>query len=388
MALMGVICAAGLSSCGDDDSSWCGHKHVAVEQPAADEEKHETPDQTVEAQQKELLDYMIFTIGDKVRQQAAQPMWREDVRDMRNKLEAYLTHLKETGADAMTIVRLGLLLADATRDMAAYSRAEGLYQDTLKDLDALPEDVRAGVPARRIRSALSNGIGSCYLMQRKFTEALPHYEEALRLDKELYDSLAPADGQPLPEGEEMSDDLAQDTFLYVLINKKSKNVKFIITLTQEENSNYLKGRINKEMIAEYLKEFNTIFMCGPKELYQAMNEILSEFHIPKKSVHFENFSTSYNALDKKEYELKVILKNDFVLTTCKSDETLLTSLEKAGIKAPSLCRVGMCGFCKSILLEGKIKMVGNNMSKAESEHDYIHPCVSYPESDIVLRLDI
>ena len=209
MALIGVICAAGLSSCGDDDNSWCGHKHVAVEQPAADEENHAAPDQTVEAQQKELLDYMIFTIGDKVRQQAAQPMWREDVRDMRNKLEAYLTHLKETGADAMTIVRLGLLLADATLDMAAYSRAEGLYQDTLKDLDALPEDVRAGVPARRIRSALSNGIGSCYLMQRKFTEALPHYEEALRLDKELYDSLAPADGQPLPEGEEMSDDLAQ-----------------------------------------------------------------------------------------------------------------------------------------------------------------------------------
>ncbi len=172
------------------------------------------------------------------------------------------------------------------------------------------------------------------------------------------------------------------------INKKSKKVKFVITLTREEKEGYFSGHINKEMLEPYLKEFNTIFMCGPKTLYKTMNEILSEFNIPKKSVHYENFFVDYTPSEIQEYELKVILKNDFVLAKCKSNETLLVSMEKAGIKAPSMCRVGVCGYCKSILLEGKIKMIGSYLKEAEAENDYIHPCITYPESDIVLRLDI
>ncbi len=172
------------------------------------------------------------------------------------------------------------------------------------------------------------------------------------------------------------------------INKKSKKVKFVITLTRDEQKGYYKGHISKEMLEPYIKEFNTILMCGPKALYKSMNEILSEFDIPKKSVHFENYYMEYKPLEVNTYELKVILKNDFILAKCSSDETLLVAMEKAGINAPSLCRVGVCGYCRSILLEGNVKMIGNNLKKAEAENDYIHPCITYPESDIVLRLDI
>lgn len=172
------------------------------------------------------------------------------------------------------------------------------------------------------------------------------------------------------------------------INAKSKKVRFIITLTREQKEGYLHGHITKTMLEPYIKEFNTVFMCGPKALYKSMNAILSEFSIPKKSVHYENFFMEYTPPEIQTYELKVILKNDFVLTSCRSDETLLVAMERAHIKAPSLCRVGSCGFCRSILLDGKIKMIGASMKKSEVENDYIHPCVSYPESNIVLRIDI
>ncbi len=180
----------------------------------------------------------------------------------------------------------------------------------------------------------------------------------------------------------------QDIIFKKEIMEINKNVKFVITLTREENENYLCGHITKEMLEPYLKEFNTIFMCGPKELYKSMNNILREFNIPKKCVHYEAFKRDYTPLVEESYELKVILKNDFILTTCKSTETLLDAMEKAGIKAPSACRVGTCGFCRSILLEGKIKMVGASLKKTELDNSYIHPCVTYPESDIVLRLDV
>ncbi len=172
------------------------------------------------------------------------------------------------------------------------------------------------------------------------------------------------------------------------INKKSKNVKFIITLTREEKEGYLHGHLTKEMIEPYIKEFNTILMCGPKELYRSMNDILNEFNIPRKSVRYENFFVEYEPQEKITYHVKVVMKNKIEEITCKNDETLLVAMEKAGIKAPSLCRVGECGYCRSVLLEGKVKMIGATLKKAEIENDYIHPCVSFPDSDIVLRLDI
>mgnify|MGYP002423854436 CR=1 FL=1 len=172
------------------------------------------------------------------------------------------------------------------------------------------------------------------------------------------------------------------------INKKSSKVRFVITLTKEEQEGYLHGYINKEMIAPYLQEFNTVLMCGTPSLYKSMNTVLSELNIPKKSVHFEAYAAAYEPEEVKTYELKVILKNDFIETTCRSNETLLVAMEKAKIKAPSLCRVGVCGYCRSILLEGRIKMVGGNINEAEASNDYIHPCVSYPDSNITLRLDI
>ena len=172
------------------------------------------------------------------------------------------------------------------------------------------------------------------------------------------------------------------------INKKSKKVKFVITLTREEKDGFLKGHLSKEMIEPYIKEFNTVLMCGPKELYRSMNEILNEFNIPRKSVHYENFMVEYEPNEKNTYTLKVIMKDQIKKISCKNDETLLVAMEKAGIKAPSLCRVGECGYCRSVLLEGKVKMIGAALKKAEAENDFIHPCVSFPDSDIVLRLDI
>lgn len=172
------------------------------------------------------------------------------------------------------------------------------------------------------------------------------------------------------------------------INRTSKNVSFVITLTQEEKKDYHHGYIDADFISPYIKEFNTILMCGPKSIYQAMNEVLLSFDIPRKSVHYENFSMDYTPDEVKTYKLRILNKGEVEVVPCKSNETLLVSMEKAGVNAPSMCRVGECGFCRSILIEGKIKMIGAIQARDLSENDYIHPCVTYPESDIVIKLDI
>lgn len=165
------------------------------------------------------------------------------------------------------------------------------------------------------------------------------------------------------------------------INEKCKNIHFVII--NEENSH-----INAEIIKPYMKEFNTVLLSGSKTLYKSMNEVLSELNISKKNVHYEPTLVEYHSDIKEDFNLKIISRDKEFNIPCHSDETLIKSMEKEGIKAPVLCHVGECGFCRSILVEGKVKIVGGKLLDAEIKNDYIHPCITYPESDIIIKLDI
>ena len=200
-ALLGLACTLGLVSCEDK---------AQTEQPSAPAATTPTATETTavadKTSEKEILDYMIFSVGDMVRKQAANPTWRNEVRDMRNQLDAYYQTLNDK-EDLPTRVRLGLLLADTTRDMSAYGKAMDLYNAVKSDWERQDEAARKTPLGRRIRSAVANGLGSCYLAQNKYNEALTYYEEALEMDKALYRDLAPEGDAPLPAGDNISPDL-------------------------------------------------------------------------------------------------------------------------------------------------------------------------------------
>ena len=74
--------------------------------------------------------------------------------------------------------------------------------------------------------------------------------------------------------------------------------------------------------------------------------------------------------------------------SASANETVLTAIERAGIKAPSRCRSGECGWCRSRMLEGSVFIPQENELRrwADKEYGYIHPCSSFPTSDIVLEV--
>ena len=61
-------------------------------------------------------------------------------------------------------------------------------------------------------------------------------------------------------------------------------------------------------------------------------------------------------------------------------------LERAGITAPSRCRSGECSWCRSKLVSGEVFVPEktDGRRRADIEFGYIHPCASFPMSDIVL----
>lgn len=200
----GMACALGMVSCKDKGAEEWNQQQAAqakapVETAAPVKAAAETPSAEA-AEQKELLNYMIFNVGKLAGEQTTNPIWYAQVRDMRNKLEEYYNSIEARGNDPKMSMQLGLLLADITRSMRAYDKALKLYADTLSKWESQPEAERKTLEARRMRSSIANGTGSCYLVQRKAVEALPYYEQALEIDEAIFQELAPADDAPLPAG--------------------------------------------------------------------------------------------------------------------------------------------------------------------------------------------
>ncbi len=52
----------------------------------------------------------------------------------------------------------------------------------------------------------------------------------------------------------------------------------------------------------------------------------------------------------------------------------------------SRCRSGECGICRSKLVSGDVFVLPDNDGRREADRDlgYIHPCSTYPLSDVVM----
>ena len=69
----------------------------------------------------------------------------------------------------------------------------------------------------------------------------------------------------------------------------------------------------------------------------------------------------------------------------KSSESLLTSLERAGVQVNVCCRSGECSLCRVKLENGKVFMPrGALLRHADEKFGYIHSCKAYPISDVRL----
>jgi len=68
-------------------------------------------------------------------------------------------------------------------------------------------------------------------------------------------------------------------------------------------------------------------------------------------------------------------------------EPLLTSLERAGIIVPSLCRSGGCSKCRVKLVSGNVfQPRGARVRASDIRYGYIHSCAAYPITDCEVML--
>ena len=84
------------------------------------------------------------------------------------------------------------------------------------------------------------------------------------------------------------------------------------------------------------------------------------------------------------FRLKVRIGGVTAEVPAKAIETVLVALERANLSPPSQCRSGECGFCRSLLVSGDVYInpEGDGRRGADKQFGYIHPCSSYPITDL------
>lgn len=181
-------------------------------------------------------------------------------------------------------------------------------------------------------------------------------------------------------GAKTEEDLIFKTELDAL---KSDKIKVIYVLSNEKKAGYESGFIGAELIGKYVSGDFTVMMCGPQAMYAFLDKELTKFNLPLRRIKKE--ANTVGMRDVKEAHYKITVKIGFNTYTVDADsrETVLTALERAGLKVPAKCRAGGCGFCHAKLISGKFTISGADKRRlADSKFGYFHPCCSYPDSDM------
>ena len=178
----------------------------------------------------------------------------------------------------------------------------------------------------------------------------------------------------------------------LLIDLDSVNhekIKVIPVLSHEEVEGYEHGFITKELISKYVPERYSVFMCGPDAMYNFVKEEFVKLGLNRYSIRQEHNSIGNREfVEPKVFKLTVHMRDKTYVIDAYQNETLVAALERAGLAAPVRCKSGSCGFCHSRLVKGEVTIPEKYESRraADLKFGFIHPCCTYPESD--LEIDV
>lgn len=165
----------------------------------------------------------------------------------------------------------------------------------------------------------------------------------------------------------------------------SDKIKVIYVLSDEEKEGYEHGFIGADLLKKYVSGDFTVMMCGPAAMYAFADRELTAFALPLRRIKKEANCVGTRDVEPKTWQLTVHIGFETFTVPADARETVLVAMERAGLKAPSKCRAGGCGFCHSKLLSGKFSLAGADKRRlADGKFGYIHPCCSYPDSDMEL----
>ncbi|MBN1686957.1 MAG: iron-sulfur cluster-binding domain-containing protein [Spirochaetales bacterium] len=161
------------------------------------------------------------------------------------------------------------------------------------------------------------------------------------------------------------------------------------------------GFIDRRIIARYVSSPRdaTFYVCGPPAMHRLVESEVGSFGLAPGRIRREAAGDTIDVAAEpgypaekhgRQYRLTVHSAGGICTIPARAAESVLQSLERAGLAPPSECRSGECGYCRSKLLSGKIYGINNHHGRrmADAGFGYFHPCSSYPLSDLEISVPV
>ncbi len=117
-----------------------------------------------------------------------------------------------------------------------------------------------------------------------------------------------------------------------------------------------------------------VYICGPAGMIQHVIATAQSLGWPDSHIHWEQFSAppAGDAFD-------AFLARSNIRVHVPPDQSLLESIEAAGVEVPYLCRGGVCGCCRTRVVEADGELLHNDHFLSDADKAggrSIMPCVS------------
>ena len=174
-------------------------------------------------------------------------------------------------------------------------------------------------------------------------------------------------------------------------------IKILHVLSDEDSEYYEHGFITADLIKKLAPEEYSVFVCGPRAMYRFLESELPKLELPEKYIRREIMGVAKDISEIPGYPKDAAGKcftltirqgpNEYTIPA-SNEESILVAIERAGIVAPSRCRAGECGWCRSKVISGDYFAPEENESRRYSDRvtDNIHPCVTFPVGDMVIEV--
>ncbi len=179
---------------------------------------------------------------------------------------------------------------------------------------------------------------------------------------------------------------------------RHKNFNFELVLS-EPNADY-KGKtgfIDAQCIKDIVGDTTdkTYYICGPQIMNDFVVNELKKLNVASRMIRREMFGARQDINNEPSWPAELTGKETFKVTinggekeiSAISGESLLTALERSGVRVNVCCRSGECSLCRIQLVDGKVFMPrGVLLRHADEKFGYIHSCKAYPISDVSIYI--
>ena len=159
------------------------------------------------------------------------------------------------------------------------------------------------------------------------------------------------------------------------------------------------GRLDLALLSDLVPDFKEreVFTCGPQGYMDAIKSLLKQGSFDFQHYHQESFDIAAlneeplieqaSVLDQQEGLFTVTLSRSGKTFSMPGNQTVLAAAKKAGAIVPSSCSQGVCGTCKTAVLQGTVEMNHNGgIRQREIDKGLRLLCCSKPTSDLVIDL--